>query len=131
MQRTAINPWPWSLQYAYNQAELIQSHTRMLFCAGQTSIDNDGNPQHADDIAAQLTLAIENLESVLTEAGMSLSDVVRLTTYTTDVDALMPHYGLLAERLGANSVAPAATLLGVARLTFPDLLVEIEATAAQ
>lgn len=63
--------------------------------------------------------------------GMSLADVVRLTIYTTDVDALFPHYGILAERLARAGVMPPATLLGVARLTFPELLVEIDATALQ
>lgn len=131
MKRTAVNPWPWSLQYAYNQAELIEGGQRMLVCAGQTATDAEGAPAHAGDIAAQLTLALENLDAVLAAGGMSLADVVRLTIYTTDVDALFPHYGILAERLAGAGVMPPATLLGVARLAFPDLLVEIDATAIQ
>jgi enamine deaminase RidA (YjgF/YER057c/UK114 family) len=131
MKRTAINPWPWSLQFAYNQAEVIEGAQRMLVCAGQTSTDADGAPAHAGDIAAQLTLALDNLDTVLAAANMSLADVVRLTIYTTDVDALLPHYGILAERLAGAGVTPPATLLGVTRLAFPDLLVEIDAMAAQ
>jgi enamine deaminase RidA (YjgF/YER057c/UK114 family) len=131
MQRTAVNPWPWSLQYAYNQAEVIEGAKRMLVCAGQTATNAEGAPAHAGDIAAQLTLALENLDAVLAGGGMSLTDVVRLTIYTTDVDALFPHYGILAERLASAGVAPPATLLGVTRLAFPDLLVEIDATAVQ
>lgn len=131
MQRTAVNPWPWSLQYAYNQAELIEGSQRMLVCAGQTATDADGAPAHAGDIAAQFALALDNLDSVLAAGGMSLGDVVRLTIYTTDVDGLFPHYGLLAERLASAGVMPPATLLGVARLAFPELLVEIDATALQ
>jgi enamine deaminase RidA (YjgF/YER057c/UK114 family) len=131
MQRTAVNPWPWSLQYAYNQAELIEGAQRTLVCAGQTATDAAGAPAHAGDIAAQLTLALENLDAVLAGGGMSLTDVVRLTIYTTDVDALLPHYGILAERLAHAGVMPPATLLGVTRLAFPELLVEIDATAVQ
>jgi enamine deaminase RidA (YjgF/YER057c/UK114 family) len=131
MQRTAVNPWPWSLQYAYNQAEVIEGAKRMLVCAGQTATDAEGAPAHAGDMAAQLTLALENLDAVLAGGGMSLADVVRLTIYTTDVDALFPHYGILAERLASAGVTPPATLLGVTRLAFPDLLVEIDATAVQ
>lgn len=131
MQRTAVNPWPWSLQYAYNQAEVIEGAKRMLVCAGQTATDAEGAPAHAGDMAAQLTLALENLDAVLAGGGMSLTDVVRLTIYTTDVDALFPHYGILAERLASAGVTPPATLLGVTRLAFPDLLVEIDATALQ
>jgi enamine deaminase RidA (YjgF/YER057c/UK114 family) len=76
-----------------------------------------------------LALSIDNLEAVLGEAGMSLANVVRLDIYTTDVDLLFQHYGVLASRLGAAGVAPAATLLGVTRLAIPTLMVEIEGTA--
>jgi enamine deaminase RidA (YjgF/YER057c/UK114 family) len=131
VQHTAVNPWPWSQQYGYNQAELIEGHKRQLFCAGQTAIDADGHSQHGGDMAAQLTLALDNLDAVLAAGDMSLADVVRLTIYTTDVDGLFPHYGILAERLATAGVTPASTLVGVARLAFPELLVEIEATAVQ
>lgn len=131
MQRTAVNPWPWSIQYGFNQAEIIEGPQRVLVCAGQTGVDADGAPAHVGDIAGQFTLALDNLEAVLKAGGMSLGDVVRLTIYTTDVDALLEQYGVFGERLAAAGVMPPATLLGVARLAFPELLVEIEATAAQ
>ncbi|MDQ3293518.1 MAG: RidA family protein [Actinomycetota bacterium] len=129
MERTAINPWPWSLEMGFNQAELVTGATRTLHVAGQTAMDAEGLPQHAGDMEAQVRMALHNLETVLTEAGMSLSDVVRLNIYTTDVDALFASYGLIAERLGNAGVQPPGSLLGVTRLAFPDLLVELEATA--
>jgi enamine deaminase RidA (YjgF/YER057c/UK114 family) len=49
--------------------------------------------------------------------------------YTTDVDQLFPHYGLLASRLGAAKVAPTTTMLEVARLAIPGQMVELEGTA--
>jgi enamine deaminase RidA (YjgF/YER057c/UK114 family) len=129
MERTAVNPWQWSLAFGFNQAELVEGHTRTLFCAGQTSVDAEGNPQHEGDMAAQLALALDNLEQVLRGGGMTLANVVRLNMYTTDVDLLFEHYGVLAARTGAAGVAPPGTLLGVARLAFPPLMVELEATA--
>ncbi|MEM9653754.1 MAG: RidA family protein, partial [Actinomycetota bacterium] len=54
MKRTPVNPWPWSLQFGYNQAELLDGVGRQLICAGQTAVDGDGNPQHSDDMRAQL-----------------------------------------------------------------------------
>ena len=129
MQRTAVNPWDWSASQGFNQGEVVTGQTRTLFCAGQTAVDADGTPQHAGDMGKQLATALENLESVLAEAGMDLSNVVRLNIYTTDVDSLFQHYGVLAARTGAAQVAPPGTLLGVARLAYPDLLVELEATA--
>jgi enamine deaminase RidA (YjgF/YER057c/UK114 family) len=92
-------------------------------------MSGDGKPQHADDMAAQVALSLDNLEAVLGEGGMSLANLVRLTVYTTDVDLLFQHYGVLASRLGAAGVAPSTTMLGVTRLAIPDLMVELEGTA--
>ena len=129
MERTAVNPWPWSVALGYNQGELVSGQSRTLYCSGQTAMSADGKPQHAGDMAAQLALSLDNLEAVLAEGGMSLADLVRLTVYTTDVDRLFEHYGVLAARLGAAGVAPATTMLGVTRLALPGLLVELEGTA--
>ncbi len=84
---------------------------------------------HTGDMRAQMALALDNLEAVLREAGLTLADVVRLNYYTTDVDALFGAYDSVMERLAGAGCRPASTLLGVARLAFPELLVEIEATA--
>jgi enamine deaminase RidA (YjgF/YER057c/UK114 family) len=129
MKRTAVNPWEWSLQFGFNQGEVVEGQTRVLVCAGQTAVDGDGTPQHSGDMAAQIALALDNLEAVLAEAGMTLANVVRLNIYTTDVDALLHHVAVLGERTGAAGVMPPGCLIGVARLAFPDLMVEFEATA--
>ncbi len=129
IERTAVNPWPWSVEMGYNQGEVVAGNTRTLYCAGQTAMSDEGKPQHAGDMAAQLALSLDNLEAVLGEAGMSLASLVRLNVYTTDVDLLFQHYGVLAARLGAAGVAPSTTMLGVTRLAIPDLMVELEGTA--
>lgn len=131
MNRTPINPWPWSLELAgYNQAEIFEGATRQVVCAGQTSVDGAGTPQHAGDMRAQISLALDNLEAVLAGADMTLADVTRLGVFSTDVDEAMKHFDLLGERFGPLGVAPPMTLLGVARLALPPLMFEIEATAA-
>ncbi len=129
VQRTAVNPWQWSLEFGFNQAEIVEGGQRVLFCAGQTSVDGDGSSQHAGDMAAQIGLAADNLEAVLRDAGMTLANVVRLNLYTTDVDAFIANAASLGERTSAAGVAPPGTLLGVARLAFPELMIELEATA--
>ncbi|MFF5075847.1 RidA family protein [Actinoplanes sp. NPDC000266] len=101
-----------------------------LFCSGQTATDPDGRPQHEGDMAAQLALTLDNLEAVLTKAGMSLANLVRLTVYTTDVDQLLSHYNVLTRRLAAAGATPPTTMLGVTRLAIPTQLIELEATAA-
>lgn len=129
MERTAVNPVTWSQEMGFNQGELISGQARTLYISGQTAMSKHGRPEHDGDIAAQLGLALDNLEAVLGEAGMSLANLVRLNVYTTDVDALFPHYGVLAGRLGAAGVAPATTMLGVTRLAIPGQMVELEGTA--
>lgn len=129
MERQAVNPVTWSLGLGFNQGELVSGHARTLYCSGQTAMDADGTPRHPDDLAAQLALSLDNLGAVLAAAGMSLTNLVRLNVYTTDVDLLLRHYGVLAARLGAARVAPTTTLLGVTRLAIPGQLVELEGTA--
>lgn len=129
VQRTAVNPVTWSLGMGFHQGEVVSGHTRTLFCSGQTAMNGDGAPQHEGDIAAQLALSLDNLEAVLAAADMSLTSLVRLNVYTTDVDLLFQHYGVLASRLGAAEVAPPTTMLGVTRLAIPGQLVELEGTA--
>ena len=131
MQRTAVNPWQWSLQFGFNQAESIEGHQRVLVCSGQTSVDAQGAAQHAGDMAGQIALALDNLETVLSEAGMGLADVVKLNMYTTDVDTFIANFAPLAGRFGDAGAAYASTLIGVTRLAFPELMVELEATAMQ
>ena len=132
MERRVINPWTWQDNFGFVQANEVQGAQRVLVCSGQTSVDADGNPVHESDMGGQISQALDNLETVLKAAGFQLSDVVRLNYYTTDVDgfiaASMAEGG--AHLAGANCKA-ASTLLGVTRLAFPQLLIEIEATAVK
>ena len=129
MNRTAINPVTWSAEMGFHQGEVVSGHSRTLYCSGQTAMNSDGKPEHDGDMAAQLALSLDNVEAVLTEAGMGLAHLIRLNVYTTDVDLLFQHYGVLASRLSAARVAPTTTMLGVTRLAIPGQLVELEATA--
>lgn len=130
MQRTPVNPWTWSLPLGYNQAELSTGATRQLVIAGQTAVDATGAPQHPGDMRAQLSLALDNLETVLTAAGMSFANLTRLTIHATDVDAALQSFDLLGQRLGPAGAAPPMTLLGTTRLALPGLMIELQADAA-
>ncbi|WP_204456341.1 RidA family protein [Actinokineospora baliensis] len=129
MERTTINPVTWSIELGFNQGEVVSGQTRTLYCSGQTAVNADGRPEHEGDMAAQLALALDNLEAVLAAADMTLANLVRLTVYTTDVDLLLRHYGGFTARLGAAGVAPPSSMLGVTRLAVPSLMVELEGTA--
>jgi enamine deaminase RidA (YjgF/YER057c/UK114 family) len=129
MQRTAVNPWNWSVGLGFDQAQLIEGRRRELICSAQDSVDANGNAQHPGDMAAQLRLALDNLEAVLAGADMTVANVVRLNIYTTDVGELLQQFGALAERFAGTPDRFASTVLGVATLAGPDLLVALEATA--
>ena len=84
-------------------------------------------PSNQTVSAAQIEQAIDNLETVLRQAEMDLSNVVRLTEYTTDVDAFLDAHDVLDVRLA--NCRPTMTLIGVTRLAIPELIVEFEAIA--
>jgi enamine deaminase RidA (YjgF/YER057c/UK114 family) len=124
-----INPWTWQDQFGFSQAIETRNVSRILRCSGQTAVDANGAPQHEGDMAAQMSLALDNLETVLKASDMTLANVVRLDVYVTDMDAALASFGPLAERLGTAGIQPAVTLIGVARLFAPMIMVEIEADA--
>ena len=128
-ERTTINPWSWPLGLGFDQAQLIEGHHRELVCSGQDAVDADGNPQHPGDMAAQLELALDNLQAVLAAADMTLANIVRLNVYTTDVDELFKHWARLPDRFGDSDGRFVTSVLGVTRLAAPQLLVLLEATA--
>jgi len=130
MKRTPVNPWPWSQKLGYHQAEILEQSNRQLICAGQTAVDGEGNPQHANDMRGQITLALDNLEAVLNAADMGFANITRLVLYATDVDEALKNFDILGARFGPLNAAPPMTLLGVTRLAIPGLMFEIEATAA-
>ncbi len=129
VERRVINPWSWQDQFGFVQAYEIRGMQRVLICSGQTAVDAEGRPVHPGDMRAQLTQALDNLETVLQAAGFTLADVVRLNVYTTDVDRFFEASDVLGGRVAAAGGRNTSTLLGVARLAFPELLVELEATA--
>src|ERR671937_2224706 len=127
MERTPINPHQWTIDLGFDQAVLIEGYHRQLVCSGQDAVDADGTPQHPGDMAAQLELALDNLEAIVAAADMTLANVVRLNIYTTDVDELInEHFPRIANRFGDNRYA--TSILGVAHLP-AQFLVMLEATA--
>lgn len=127
MHQRTINPWRWQDEFGFSQAIEVSDGRRMLVCSGQTAVDEEGHPVHGGDMVGQLNQAMDNLETVLDNAGYRLSDVVRLNVYTTDVDEFLGAYATFAKR--TEEIGMSSTLLGVTRLALPELLLELEATA--
>jgi enamine deaminase RidA (YjgF/YER057c/UK114 family) len=120
---TAVNHMSWSIPFGFDQATLVENPTRWLVCSGQTSIGPDGAVQHPNDMAAQVVDAFASLEGLLAAADMTMENVVRITAYVTDMDAFIATTGTV------ERPSSAFTLIGVSRLAYPDLMVELEAIA--
>jgi enamine deaminase RidA (YjgF/YER057c/UK114 family) len=130
MKTSIINPWQWQDNLGYAQSVEISNPTHTLYCAGQAAMDADGRPV-ATDMSGQIKLCFDNLEAVLQQADYSLANVVRLNIYTTSIDQFFAAYGDVMGRLAATGCVPSSTLLEVKALAFPELMVEIEATAVK
>jgi enamine deaminase RidA (YjgF/YER057c/UK114 family) len=111
----------------------VATGSRLVFLAGQVARDAEGNRVGEGDLAAQVEQAYLNVGAAMAGVGGSFDDVAKLTAYVVDwTPDKMPLLGegvaRAAAKLGVDPVKP-ITLLGVAALAEPDLLVEIEATA--
>jgi reactive intermediate/imine deaminase len=100
----------------------------LLFVAGQVAQDADGNLVGRGDIEAQAVQVFENLRQVLASAGATLNDVVKMTTYTTNVAYRQAIRDVRARYY--SDYFPPNTFVVVASLASPDYLLEVEAIAA-
>jgi enamine deaminase RidA (YjgF/YER057c/UK114 family) len=141
MTKKIINPWTYENKFGseqanriancFVQANKITNVQHMLFCAGIVSIDENGDLLHAGDMKKQINQIFDNIETILRHADLQLSDIVKLTYYTTDMLAFSEAVEVLMDRLEKGGCRPATTTLGVASLFHPDCLVEIEATVVK
>ncbi|MBI1963665.1 MAG: RidA family protein [Candidatus Rokubacteria bacterium] len=112
---------------------LLYSHVvevrggRLIFVSGQLARDRHGNLVGKGDMRAQIRQVGENVKAALEAAGAGLADLVRTTTYVTDIDEFFRHVDVRMEYFGA--ALPTSTTVEVRRLSHPDFLVEVEALA--
>ena len=98
----------------------------MLYVSGQLSIDPDTREVCCGDIKDHTRLALDNVDRVLKEAGVSRNDVVMCRVYTPDVNYWGPINEVYAEFFGEHK--PARVIVSTTTLHF-GCLVEIEAVA--
>jgi enamine deaminase RidA (YjgF/YER057c/UK114 family) len=108
------------------QAVEVKHVESTLYISGQTAISAEGISSN-EDMESQLTLALKNLETVISDAGYEPSDIVRLNIYTISMEELGLHFNILHDWIGKQSVKHATTVLGVKSL-FETTKVELEAT---
>jgi enamine deaminase RidA (YjgF/YER057c/UK114 family) len=107
---------------------------RLVFVAGQVAMDADGRVVGEGDLKAQATQVYANLAAVLAEAGCTLRDVVKFTTYLVRNQDWAPFAEWRREeypKLFPDGVYPANTGVVVVELARPSLLLEVEAIAVR
>lgn len=129
MIKQIINPWQWQDERSYVQAVEVKQVESTLYCSGQTAISADGKSS-TEDMRTQLTLALENLEQVIGEAGYACSGIVRLNIYTTSSAELFANFDVFQGWIAKHSVKQASTVLEVKSL-YETLTVELEATVVK
>jgi 2-iminobutanoate/2-iminopropanoate deaminase len=106
---------------------VIASGQSLVFIAGQLARDGEGRIVGKGDMGAQIRQVGENLRIALEAAGLGLKDLVKTTTYVTDIDEFFKHPEVRNEIFG--QALPTSTTVEVRRLSHPDLMVEVEAMA--
>ena len=112
----------------YSQAWTVTG-AKIIFTAGQVSVDMDGNFVGIGDIALQTRTALENIKGILEGSGAKLQDVIKVTIYVTNMTEFLERtHEILREYFPQDF--PASTLVEVRSLYSPEAMVEIEAIAA-
>lgn len=132
MTITLINP-PGLPKVDFHRQVSIATGSKFVFMTGQVAWDADGTLVGEGDLAAQVEQCFLNVATALAEVGGSFNNVAKLTIYianwTVDKMSLVTEGRARAfAKLGITPLAP-GTLIGVAALFTPDLLVEVEAIA--
>ena len=115
---------PWEVLAGYSRAVVVGDS---CWVAGTTDAGPDGTSLHPGDVAGQARAVLAIIERALIDGGFSLRDVVRTRMFVADVALAGEVTAVHGEVFG--DIRPAATLVAVAALMHPSLLVEIEAEA--
>jgi enamine deaminase RidA (YjgF/YER057c/UK114 family) len=111
----------------YTQAVRVTGASTILFLSGQVSYDKDGGVLHRGDFKGQAREAFRAIKALVEAAGGTMSSIVKLNTYITDVRYRADLVPVRQEFFSGKS--PASTLVAVSALAHPDWMIEIEAIA--
>jgi len=106
---------------------VVTTGQKFAFISGQLARNAEGVIVAPGDMRAQIKQVGENLKVALESVGASLKDLVKTTTFTTNIDEFFKHVDVRHDYLGV--ALPTSTTVEVRRLSHPDLVVEIEAVA--
>ena len=126
-----INPPELGVPPGYSQVVEVRGG-RIIFIAGQTALDRDGEVVGKANFAQQAAQVFQNLNIALQSVSCTAANLIKLTVFLRNMDNLSA-YREARNRFFAMvtpPAAPAVTLVEVSRLYGPDFMIEIEAIAA-
>jgi len=125
MKQEPVDPgWAWTKKLNISAGVKVGN---MVHLSGNVAFDSEGNIVGEGDLYAQSKQIFENIEEALTSVGASMADVIKITTYLTNI-ASYAEFGKARTEAFPGGV-PASTVVEAPALVKPELLVEVEATA--
>src|SRR4029077_21122799 len=121
------NPPTLSKPTGYTHVVEVTGPAKTVYISGQIALDKDGTVVGAGDMKAQAEQVFKNLQAALEAAGAKFSDVLKINTYITDMGKAPVVREVRARYFGETT--PASTLVQVAALARPELMLEIEVIA--
>ena len=111
-------------------SHVVTASGKMIFVAGQISVDKSGAVVGAGDLRAQTVQVLENVKAALAAAGATFADVVKQNTYVVNLNAdALPIIREVRGQYFPAENPPASTLVGVTALAMEGLLIEVEVVA--
>jgi len=135
MKRTKVNPTDWA-DAILDQGQIIEGATRLLTLSGQVSVTPDADAPlgvralHPNDIRGQMLEALTQIDAVLDVAGMTRENLVHLRFFVTDMQAGLANFDVFLDWIADVGHRPPQSFIGISELFLPELMIEIEATAA-
>jgi enamine deaminase RidA (YjgF/YER057c/UK114 family) len=109
------------------QIVTVEQATKHIFLSGQLARALDGSCVGKNDMRAQMIQVGENIKAGLESVGVTLNDIVKTTTYVTDMEEFLKHPDLRVQYFGKD--LPTSTTVEVRRLVHLDFMIEVEVTA--
>jgi len=125
MKQERVDPgWAWTKKYNISAGVKLGD---TIHLSGNVAFDDAGEVVGAGDTYAQSKQIFKNIEEALASAGATMADVIKITTYLTDITQY-GEFGRARTAAFPNGV-PASTAVAVSALVMPELVVEVEAVA--